>query len=332
MSIDISTFDGDPSRWNSLVDQSPDTNAFHRYEALQLQADHSGAALHMLVGHKGQEPVGLFPVFELTKGPFVAMFSPPPPLWIHRLGPATLNMGKLKRRKRDKRTRRFIEGCLEWLDENCDPNHLQVRTEGSYRDVRPFKWNDADVTPEYTYIVDLRRSEEALMAAFSSDARRNVRNTDRDEYSVEVGDAADVERIVEQVRARYQAQGKGFNLPTEFCRDLYRELDGLVRPYVCHHRGEYAGGILTFEDDTRIHRWQGGVKTDADIPVNDLLDWHVMTDAMARGIEEYDLVGAGDRRITDYKSKFAPSLVDFYTVERGSVAMRALLGVYKKIN
>lgn len=332
MGIDIVEADTEElEKWNDHVEKSPDTSAFHRIEALRTQAAHSGTELHPLVGYKGQEPTGVFPVFERTKGPLTVAFSPPPPLWIQCLGPALLNTNGLKQRKRERRTTRFVEGCIEWVDENVGADLLRVTTDGNYDDLRPFKWNDADVSPAYTYVVDLSPELDDLIMEFSSDARKNIRNAEEIDHTVAVGDRDDALRIIEEVRQRYDNQGKSFNMPSEFIGDLYDALpDGRLRPYVCRADGEYLGGVLAVEDDDRIYRWQGGTKPDIDIDlaVNDVLDWGIMTDAKERDIGEYDLVGADDRRIASYKAKFAPSLETFYNVERGSWSVKALVDIY----
>ncbi|WP_123535491.1 lipid II:glycine glycyltransferase FemX [Halosimplex salinum] len=332
MTIEIRALDeSDAAEWNRHVERSADANPFHRAEALAVEADYSGTTCHRLVGYKGREPVGVFPVFERSKGPITAAFSPAPPLWIHRLGPALLNVDDLSQRKAERRIRRFVDGALEWLDEECSPTLLRVKTECTFTDLRPFKWADADVTPEFTYVVDLPEDPAELLASFSSDARSNVRNLDVDATFAE-GDAADVERIVDHVRDRFDAQGEPFGLPRGFARDCYEALpDGAMRTYVCRHEGEFVGGILTYETDEWIHRWQGGVTPDVDFPVNDTLDWTVMTDAMERGLDAYDLVGAGDPRINEYKAKFGPSVETFHSVERSSLAMDALLGLYSRV-
>jgi len=332
MTVDIEALGEDEAdEWNRYVERSADANPFHRAEALAVQAEYSGTDCHRLVGFTGQEPVGVLPVFERSNGPLTAAFSPAPPLWVHRLGPAFLNVEKLSQRKTERRVRRFVDGALDWLDDRCDPNYLRIKTECSLVDLRPFKWSGADVTPEYTYVVDLTTGPEDLLAAFSSDARSNIRNMDADPTFSE-GDAADIERILDRVRERFDAQDEPFSLPRGFARDLYEALpEGLMRPYVCHHEGEFVGGILTYETDDWVHRWQGGVRADADFPVNDALDWHVMTDAAERGLSAYDLVGAGDPRINEYKAKFAPSVETFHTVEDSTLAMDALLGLYSRV-
>ncbi|GKZ12536.1 GNAT family N-acetyltransferase [Haladaptatus sp. W1] len=320
----------DVDRWNDLVERSPQGALFHRLEALEVQADHTGATFHPLVGYKGQEPVGLFPAFTISKGGVTTAFSPPPNLWLPHLGPVLLNMGKLKRRKAERRHRRFIDGCLDWLDREYAPKYVHVRTGGTYDDVRPFEWNEFEIQPRHTYEVDLTPGEEDVLASFSGDARSNIR-TDDDRYEIHVGGPEAIRKIIGQVKARHDEQDEPYRLSPQFVVDLYRFLpDGAVRPYVCDVDGEFAGGMIALADDERVYRWQGGAKHDLDVPINDLVDWAIMRDAMDEGIPRYDLVGANERRLCGYKAKFNPELVRYHSLERGTRMMNLLTDVYKR--
>jgi hypothetical protein len=320
----------DVDRWNGLVERSPQGAVFHRLEALEVQANHTGATFHPLVGYKGQEPVGLFPAFTISKGGMTTAFSPPPNLWLPHLGPILLNMGKLKRRKAERRHRRFIDGCLDWLDREFAPKYVHVRTGGNYDDVRPFEWNEFEVQPRHTYEVDLTPGEDDVLASFSGDARSNIR-TDDDRYEIHVGGPEAIRGIIGQVKARHDEQGEPYRLSPQFVVDLYRLLpDGAVRPYVCDVDGEFAGGMVALADDERVYRWQGGAKHDLDVPINDLVDWAIMRDAMDEGIPRYDLVGANERRLCGYKAKFNPELVRYHSLERGTRMMNLLTDVYKR--
>lgn len=329
--ITVERADGDElERWNDHVERSPHACAFHRLEALEVQADHAGAELHPLVGRKGQEPVGVLPIFEISKGGMSAAFSPPPNLWVPHLGPALLNFRKLKRRKAERRHRRFIDGCLDWLDREFDPKYTHVRTHSAYGDVRPFEWNEFAVRPRHTYVVDLTPGEEDVKMSFSGDARSNVR-TDDDRYAIREGGVDAIERIITQVKRRHEAQGEPYKVEPRFVADLYDRLpDGCVRPYVCTVDGEFASGMVALEDDDAIYRWQGGAKPDVDLPVNDLVDWRIMRDAMDRGVERYDLVGANEERLCGYKAKFDPDLRTYHSVETGTRMMNLLSDVYKR--
>ncbi|QLG48582.1 lipid II:glycine glycyltransferase FemX [Natrinema halophilum] len=334
MSVEIRVLDPDTDadEWNRYVDRSDGSNPFFRATALRLQADDTGTDLNLLAGFKGQEPVGIFPVFEYRKGPITGAFSPAPYSWASYLGPSLLNVDKLKQRKADRRTKRFIEGCLEWIDEEISPLYSKFVT-AEFDDIRPFVWNEHDVKPGYTYIVDLDGTEDELLKRFSSDARSNVRNADDTSYVIEEGDTDDVERIVDQVRQRYENQGQSFQLSSNFACSLHEQLpDGSLRPYVCRVGEEFQGGILVLESDGTRYRWQGGVKPDADVdlPINDLLDWHVMRDGLHDGIEEYDLVGAGVPSINRYKAKFNPRLETHYEITTGTFGIDLLVDRYQK--
>ncbi len=335
MSVEITALDpvADADEWNRYVERSDGTNPFSRAEAIRLQAEDTDTTAHLLAGFKGQEAVGIFPVFEYNKGPITGAFSPAPQAWSCYLGPSVLNVDKLKQRKADRRIQRFLEGCFEWIDRELSPQYSKFVV-AEFEDVRPFVWNEYDVEPGYTYVVDLEGSEEELLDRFSSDARNNVRNADPDAYVVEEGDNDDVERIVDQVAARYESQGRSFQLNPEFARAVHRELpEGAIRPYVCRVDGEFVGGILVVESQTTRYRWQGGVKpdTELDLPINDLLDWHVMRDGLHAGLERYDLVGAGVPSINRYKAKFNPRLETNYTITAGSFGLDLLIDRYRKL-
>ncbi|WP_254862653.1 lipid II:glycine glycyltransferase FemX [Halovivax gelatinilyticus] len=333
MSIDIRRFDlaTEGAEWNRYVERFDSTNPLFRAEALTRQSRETGTKIVALAGFKGQEAVGIFPIFVLEKGPFSAAFSPAPRSWSCYLGPAMSGLSSLKQRKADRRVQRFLDGSLEWLDEKYGPIYCKFTTAGC-DDVRPFVWNEYDVTPGYTYIVDLDATPDELIDRFSGDARRNVRSTP-EHVAIAEGGTDDVEAIVRQVAARYESQGRPFQLSPEYVRSLYEALpDGALRPYVCTIDGEFHGGILVLESDTTLLRWQGGVKIDrdVDVAVNDLLDWHVMCEGIERGAERYDLVGAGVPSINRYKAKFNPRLATHYTVTSGAFGLDRLVDRYQK--
>lgn len=331
MSIDVEQLDPDDAqRWNDLVKRSPHGSPFHLYEALETFVEYTGFNLHPFVGYKGQEPVGLFPLFEKSKGPFTAIFSPPPDLKIIYQGPILVNTANLKQRKAERRNRRFIEGCLSWVRDRLNPKYTLVRSTDRYTDARPFYWNDFDITPLYSYIIDLTTGSEDLLTEFSRDARKNV-TKDYDRVDIYEGDANEASRIITQVRNRHEEQGESYKLPPPLMADLYDRMPGgTVRPYTCTVDGDFAGGMVALELNDTIYRWQGGTKTDKDVPVNDLVDWRIIRDGIDRGLDRYDLVGAFTPRLCEYKAKFAPELVTYYEIKDGSATTNLAVEVYKR--
>ncbi|APW99312.1 GNAT family N-acetyltransferase [Halobiforma lacisalsi AJ5] len=324
----------DRDRWNGYVERSPQGRFWHELEALEIQAEYAGATVHPLIGFKGQEPVGLFPVFEIDKKVVTTAFSPPPHLRVPYLGPAFLNMGKLKQRKRESRRQAFVDDCAEWIRSELAPKYSHVRTATAFEDARPLEWNEYEASPEYTYVVDLERDRDDLLGSFSSDARSNVRNADEDAYEITVGGREEIELIVDQVRNRYESQGIDFRVPAAFVLDLHERVEGgEIRPYTLRVNDEFVGGILAVEYGDTTGRWLGGVRTDADVdlPTNDLLDWAIMEDGIERGLAGYDLVGADNRRINRYKAKFNPDLRTYYSLEYGTWGMRRIASLYDSV-
>lgn len=333
MGVEIRYADPDDlEQWNELVEESPQTTPFHHGDALEVLARHSNATLHPLVGYKGDCPVGLFPLFEIKKGPVATVFSPPPRLKIPYLGPVQLNHENLKQRKAESDREAFTDGCIDYLEENVAPRYVHVRTSDRYPDIRSFSWNDFDVTPRYTYVVDLTRDKKELLETFSADARKNVTSDYPAEFEIEEGGRAAIEPIISQVIARHAAQGEPYHLTPEFVEDLWEATpEGMVRPYVCTVDGEFEGGMVALEAGDTTYRWQGGAKVESEIPVNDLVDWHIMVDGMERGLSRYDLVGANTPRLNGYKAKFAPQLGHHYEMNKSSRTMRWMAAVYSRV-
>jgi hypothetical protein len=331
MSIDIVS-DPSPAEWNSYVDQSPHAVPFHRHEALDCVAAETGTRLHRLVGFKGQEPVGVLPVFEGSRGPFTLVRSPPE-LELLTLGPAPLNAEKLKQRKAERRRWRFVEGCLDWLDERLAPDYTDIRTVAGYGDVRPFTWAGYDVSPAYTYVLEVDHERDALLGRFSRDARTNIRDAlAADDLTHRVAGRDAVEPIVDQVRERHRRQGERYPVRAALVERLHARLpDDAMRVHVLEDGDAVVTGMVTYETDDTVYRWLGGAKREGYPTANDLLDWRIMRAARERGRSRYDLVGANRRRLCRYKSKFNPEPAVYYTATRRTPALRAASAAYARL-
>lgn len=318
------------AEWDEAVSRSPQGTVFHLSAALDVLAEHAGATLHRLAAFKGQELRGIVPLFELDRGPLTTVFSPPPKLGVPYLGPAMVNCEKLKRRKHERTNRALVEGTLDWLRNECAPSYIHLETTPAYTDLRPFTWNDFSVRPRYTYELDLTAGADGVLASFHRDLRSNITRHEASDYDVFEGGDEAIEFVVEQVRERFAAQGESYALEPSYVTDLYRALGpDRFRPYVGSCDGEWLGGVIVPSFDGQIRYWQGGGKPSTDLPINDLIHWQVIRDAIDRGMVAYDLTGANRPRIARYKAKFNPALVPYYEVEWGTRTMTALARLYR---
>lgn len=333
MGIDVRRATGDDlKRWDDLLTRSPHTTPFHLLGFLETLAEHSNATLHPLIGYKGQEPTGVFPMFDITRGPISTVFSPTPNWKIPSLGPVIFSHNATKQRKSERDNWEFIEKSLAYISEDCNPKYILVRTGPGYDDIRPFRWQGFDATVGYTYIVDLTIGESALLESFSRDARNNIRSMADTDCVVREDGIDAIEPIITQLKERHDEQNEHYGVTSTFVTDLYRRMpEGSIRVYTCNIDDTIVGGIIALEFGDTIYRWQGGAKPDVDFPVNDYLDWKIMRDASDRGLARYDLVGAVNERLTKYKAKFNPELASQVTVYQGSRTLNLASGLYKRL-
>lgn len=319
-------------RWDKGIDQAPHATPFHQFKPLKTAADEVGASLHLLEGYKGNETVGLFPLFFSTVGPAKLVHSPPQGSGVTKLGPVRLNYENLKQRKVERENRQFLTGCIDWATEYLDPDDFYIRSVDRYPDLRPFLRNGFDVTPSYTYVVDLTLGRDEVLSRFSSDARRPIRQPPDHDYEIRDGGEEAIDRIISQVAARHSEQGMNYELTPEYVTALSRQFtDGQFRPLECVVDGEFAGGIITLENSKTVYRWQGGVRPTVDFPVNELLDWKIIDDAISRGLFRYDMVGAMVPELCSYKVKFAPTSVPVYRIRKRTPTMRLLSSTYRRL-
>ena len=330
MTIEIKRIE-DYDTWNRHVDQSLQSILYHQGGFLKTVEQHTDAKLHLLAGYKGQEPVGVLPVFELSKGPIRTAFSPPPKLSIPYMGPAMLNYRKLKQGKREKRNRRFVDGCVDWIEETLNARYIRIVTTDKYQDVRPFSWSGFDVTPKYTYHVSLSNNVETIKDGFSSSFRRYLQSDSNQSIKINEGGDQSIEFIVSHLRERYQEQDKSLGIDSGYVKSLNKNLPSeYVRPYLGHLDDEPVGGIIALADENTIYFSYGGARPKADAPINENVHWQIIKDGVSSDYAYYDLVGANTPSICKYKSKLNPEMAMYFEIEKGDMVTSTVADIYKK--
>lgn len=333
MSYTITSATGEEfENWNRYVSRSNQSSPFHRREGIELLADKTNTTLHPLLGIKGEQVIGIFPLFTEKRGPFELVLSPPLQTVIN-LGPILLDTEQLNQRKLERRNRKFVMECINWIDERFGTDYIDIRTTDRYPDLRPFKDSGFSVEPNYTHVLDVSDGLDTLIQSFSGDARSKIRKTDANRYHIEEGDVEDAVDAMEQVQERHGDELENIYLDGDFVARLFSDFpDGMIRVFVCYDgNGAKKGGIITIDHDETVVSFGGGAKEDRDLPVNELIDWHIIQDAHNRGFKRYDFEGANAWGISQYKSKFAPDLIPWYKAVRVTPQAKLALGLRKKL-
>ncbi|MFB6159809.1 MAG: GNAT family N-acetyltransferase [Haloferacaceae archaeon] len=326
----------DLDEWGELL---PDTGfeVFHTPEALSVLDEHATVGrLRLYGGFKGEQPVGLAPMFVEREFGVTVVASPPPSMHVPHLGPLVMPTSP-KQSKRERVNRTFTRELLDELGVDAR-TLLFVLCSAEYDDPRPYQWADQAVDVSFTYSLPVGDGSAAdVMQSFSRSRRREIRNGEDLDVTVETGTVADARDVFDQTKDRFSEQNEYFGMTWSFVEDLVTALGDRARVYVARAPdGEFLSGIIALYSNDAASFWLGGVRaTYENISLNTLLHWNIVRDiaeddALA-SVSTYDMVGAGEYRLSKYKSKFAPDLVPYYVVESSgpfmSVAKSAYAGV-----
>ncbi|MFA9504123.1 GNAT family N-acetyltransferase [Natrinema sp. H-ect1] len=309
---------------------------FHEPDALGVLDDHTDAELQLYGAFKGQQPVGLLPVFVDERSIGRTVLSPPVSFSVPRLGPI-LDPASPKRHKRERINRELTAGVIDAVGVGDRTTLFRMRCPIEYVDPRPYEWNDFSLEPKFTYVLDCEgETIESLMKGFSKSLRREMRKQDELDLSIEREGIESALRVYEDVVEQYRAHDDPPPISRPFLRDLLTSLDDeLWRVYVARSPdGEYQSGVVTLYSPDLAYFWQGGVTaTYEGVSVNSLLHRAILEDICSdpalESVTGYDLVGANTERLCEYKAKFNSDLRQYYVVESSGLEMSLAKSAYQ---
>lgn len=310
-------------------------DVFHLPEALRVIDRHTSGNLHLFGGYQGNELVGLCPVHLSSQLGVNVLTSPPLGFGIGRLGPVIMSSSP-KQRKRETINKRFVRGIIETTNATNRTSLVRFACSPTFSDPRPFKWNGFDITPQFTYCIDLANtSADEVLMSFSRDLRREIRNQDEVDFTIRIAGADAAEQIIQSMAERFKEQGLRNPLSWDFVGDLINSLENRVRVYAAESAaGEFISGMIILYSNETAYFWKGGTKVEnTDVSPNSLLHWQViediLTDPNLEEITKYDLYSANNERLVGYKSGFGGSLNRYYVVESNSPLTSVAKGVYR---
>jgi len=311
---------------------------FHTVDALEVLETHWSGEIHLFGGFKGQEPIGLLPLFVRENKIGRIVSSPPVGFGIGRLGPVVMSTSP-KQRKREAVNKKFVRNVIETIDATDQFTLFRLVGNTTYTDPRPFKWGGFDTTPEFTYQVNVgSKTADEVLKSFSRDLRSDIKNRDDVGITIRRQQEGDARKIYDAMVDRYHEQGKDQPVPWAFVDDLLDAVDDRIRVYVAESdSGEFLSGMIVIYADNTASNWKGGAKPsnfDTNVSVNNLLHWKiiedVITDPSLDSITTYDFYTANNERLSRYKSSFNGSLVPYYTIESNGVPMAIAKKAYRE--
>lgn len=320
--------------WDDLLPSSG-FEVFHTQSALEVLNSHVSGDMNLLVGYKGDRPVGLFPVFLQRNGLGTSVVSPPPCMGIPRLGPLVMPASP-KQRKRERLNGRFIRAVLDEVNADNVRTLLRIKCSTSYTDPRAYTWEGLNVSTKFSYVIDTQsKSVNSLLETFNPDLRREIEGLDNSELLVSTSD-------IDEFRIAYQriadlTNQNDLNYPWAYVMDLANALtkSDRCRVYIARTPDdEPVGGIVVLYSNEVAYYWLGTPRFQFNgFDVRTALHWQVLGDIIAgeprESVSHYDLLEAETPVACRYKIRFGTHSTPYYVAESGGTPMSLAKKAYR---
>jgi hypothetical protein len=315
----------DKSAWDKFVDESSYGLLSHKWDFLKIAEKYSGYKLHTYGFYKGEELLGIYPLFYKRFNGFKMIFSPPPRRGIPYLGfLVSKEYDRQKQSKKETLLNQFLEE-IEAEIKKYSPDYMLIYTVPNFLDMRFFKWNDYLVAPDFTYVVNLNRPAEEIWGNFHKDVRRDIKHAESS--GLELKKSTDLSIFHERQERRYREKAANFSMDANYLKDLYNAYpDNINIYYVYNNEGQVASASMAQEYKGRVLGWMGLAKAVGN--ANEFMIWKLMESSKLKGFDKFEIAGANVRSQCQFKSRFNPSLEVCYHIYKKSLLGKAAEWAY----
>lgn len=328
--------ENDSRLWDEAVDSSPFGTIYHSWKWLNLVEKHCNCQLYPLAyfDARDRRPFGLIPLFLMKKFGIKMVFSPPPGSAIN-LGPMIID--KEYRQHKFELTYLDFQAAVDKFIRDLGASYTYMLTSPDILDMRPFIWAKYQVTPYYTYKIDLSTGKDNIWKKLSSSLKLNIKNASRRGIKIiESQNTEDVRELHSSLKQRYAQQYLNLPLKLEYLEDLFNEFKpSAIKLYLALFEGKVVGSQFCLQyKDTSIS-WCGGSRTQTNqIEANELLMWFTIEKAIQDGFKWFEIEGANTRHLCDAKSRYCPEISMYFKMKKagfiGSLAEKAYYLMQKK--
>ncbi|MCX6692943.1 MAG: GNAT family N-acetyltransferase [Methanomicrobiales archaeon] len=309
------------NEWDEVLHSCPEGTLFHTWDWLKTIEGHSWkrfptgrsrGVLYPYLAMEGEIPVGLVPLFVYRHLLGTVVASPPFSTETAYLGPLLVGQPDLRSRTWQKRWHQFQE-CIDVICRSVHrASYISLHTSPGPFDPRSFFWAGYQVTPEFTFELDIRREPEKIRADFSKNLKYTLNKSERLGISVRRGDRNDLMQIVDLLGQRNRILGS-----RELIDALFQTFSSREMVVFVVERGDlFLGGVVIFQHKGRAAFWIGAPRVEYQgITPNAMAFWQAILWAREEGNAIFELIGASDQTLNPFKSKFNGQIAPFYVIK-----------------
>ena len=305
----------DQRLWDDFIDRSNHGLIFHKWDFLRIMEKYSGYALLPFGIYKGDMLTCVFPLFFKKELGMKLVFSPPPRACVPYLGPVMSDMYDRLKQKRKESYLQSVADDMEGKLRKISPNYVSITLGHGLTDIRPFKWCGFREESHYTYRLNLDESLDDLWAGFDATCKKNIKRCER--LGLEIRRVTDAEKFYMAMKKRYEEQG--LNAPlysAQYLADLMDAYPQNLKMFFVYQEDEVIAFCINCEYHGRVIHWLGAARQENGIAGNDFMLWELIKQARDDGFKIFEIQGANQKRLSEFKSKFNPGLETYYSLHK----------------
>ncbi|HKK39574.1 MAG TPA: GNAT family N-acetyltransferase [Cryomorphaceae bacterium] len=259
---------------------------------------------------KGKNPVAAFVLFYFKKYGKEVLIHPPfaPNCGLMQFSSHPKQYTKATELKRILRT------FAEYLQKEHSDSYIDIALPSDIKDTQPFIQAGLKTDVGYTYLLNIEPDEDDLLANFSSERRKNVKDALKKKLSVEKDYNPD--KVVARVQQTLNNSGINYNYDY-----LRRIIDGEFSYTISVISGNdvAATAVIVF-DSSRAYYVAGGTGKDPSMAgASALVLWEAIKEAKRRGIPTFDFCGSNVPSIEKFFRGFGGELTPYFRIKKNTV-------------
>lgn len=238
----------------------------------------------------------------------------------------SISLNSEKRYAVQSEVKRVMRCLAEYLSQNFPNAYIDIAFPPEIKDIQPFL--QAGFKPEiaYTYQLDLAPNEKELLAAFSSDRRKNVRDAEKKNLRVELNSAPD--KVVALVSDTLQRSGLKYD-----CELLRRmiQTDRTFTVSIYDAAQLLATAVIAYDNTCAYYIAGGTVKNHGNSGAGALALWEAIKESRKLNIRKFDFCGSSVPSIESFFRGFGGELTPFFRVKNNFMFFDLLKSTKDKI-
>ena len=307
----------DSHKWDALIERSPQSTLFHKFDWLKIMEKYTNTKLSLLVGLDNEEIFAAIPLFikKSLKGLITKVFSPPYPTQVPYLGPVFTGANEWKEMLRESRLRIFQQELDRYIESRIKSNMTLIVTSPGLVDVRPYLTMGYDVLPKFTYVCDISRKGE-VFRGFTQTLRTDIAKAEKRGIQIEEAGLKEFRFTIGELRALLNKKEKWLEVSDEYFSEIYEKFHpNNLKVFVSKYDNKNLSGLILLMDKNKVWIWIGLARVEMKgIYPNELLQWRAIEWASDHGYQLCEIIDA--QTSTSFKAKYNFNLDIFYSTRK----------------